>query len=91
MFYQSAKNEVMAVDIRTNPAFQAGQPRALFELRGSAAPANAGPTVFGGEWDVAPDGAHFVVIKAPERGAGTKLQVVTDWFEELRQRVPVRQ
>ena len=66
----------MAVDIQTNPAFRAGQPRALFELRT-------------GNWDAAPDGKRFLVVKEPETVASeAKMQAVVNWFEELRQKAP---
>jgi Tol biopolymer transport system component/predicted Ser/Thr protein kinase len=79
LFYRDArKNQLMAVDIQTNPALRAGQPRALFELRTAS-------------WDVAPDGKRFLVVKEPETAAGeAKMQVVVNWFEELRQKAPRR-
>jgi len=77
LFYRDAgKNQLMAVDIQTAPAFQAGQPHALFELR----------TV---NWDVAPDGKRFLVVKEPEATASeAKMEAVVNWFDELRRRVP---
>jgi Tol biopolymer transport system component/predicted Ser/Thr protein kinase len=75
LFYRDAgKNQLMAVDIQTSPAFRAGQPRALFELRT-------------GNWDVAPDGKRFLVVKEPRTVAGeAKMEAVVNWFEELRQK-----
>jgi len=77
LFYRDAgTNQLMAVDIQTNPAFRAGQPRALFELRT-------------GNWDAAPDGKRFLVVKEPETAASeAKMQAVVNWFEELRQKSP---
>jgi serine/threonine-protein kinase len=84
LFYQDPKNRILAVEVQTNPVFRAGQPRALFELRNVP---TFGP--FNSMWDVAPDGKRFLVIKTPEgQTAGTKLQVVENWFEELRRRIP---
>jgi serine/threonine-protein kinase len=84
LFYQDLKSRIMAVEVQASSAFRAGQPRALFELP-SVKPAGA----FGSVWDVAPDGKRFLVIKTPESQAtGTKLQVVENWFEELRRRIP---
>ncbi|HEV2198705.1 MAG TPA: protein kinase [Bryobacteraceae bacterium] len=78
MFYRDPeKNQLMAVDVQTGPEFRVGQPHVLFAL---------GIT----PWDVAPDGKRFLVVKEPEAAAGeAKLQVVENWFEELRQKVPV--
>jgi Tol biopolymer transport system component len=77
LFYREpARNQLMAVDIRTSPAFVAGRPRALFELRTTT-------------WDVAPDGKRFLVLRGPETPLpGVRLEVVVNWFEELRRRVP---
>jgi Tol biopolymer transport system component len=84
LFYQDLKNRIMSVEVQTSPAFHAGQPRALFELHGARSVGS-----FSSEWDVAPDGKRFLVIKTPEtQAAGTKLQVVENWFEELRRRIP---
>jgi hypothetical protein len=84
LFYQDLKNRIVAVEVQTNPAFRAGQPRALFELHGVTP-----VLLFSSLWDVAPDGKRFLVIKTPEsQAAGTKLQVVENWFEELRRRIP---
>jgi serine/threonine-protein kinase len=85
LFYQDPQNRIMAVDVETTPAFRAGQPRALFELHADAPAGNSSSS----QWDVAPDGKRFLVFKAPEgQETGTKLQVVENWFEELRRRIP---
>jgi hypothetical protein len=90
LFYQDPKNRIMAVDVQTTPGFRAGQPRALFEVHAVAPGLTPGLSFSSrGEWDVAPDGKRFLVLKAPEgQEAGTKLQVVENWFEELRRRIP---
>jgi serine/threonine-protein kinase len=88
LFYLDLKNRIMSVEVQTSPAFQAGQPQALVELHDATyagMPVGAG----GLTWDVAPDGKRFLVTKTPEtRAAGTKLQVVENWFDELRRRLP---
>ena len=76
LFYVNSKRQLMAVDIETRQAFRVGHPQPLFEL----------PSPY---WDVASDGKRFLVSK--QVGApvtGTKLEVVMDWFDELRRRVP---
>jgi hypothetical protein len=92
LFYEDPNHRIMAVEIQTVPAFRAGQPRVLFEV--PALPVRlieSGARGAWGEWDVAPDGSRFLVIKPLEAPAtGSKLNVVTDWFEELRSRVPVK-
>jgi serine/threonine-protein kinase len=83
LFYRSG-DKLMAVTIVTQPAFVAGLPRVLFE--GTFEPTGTGTSGF----DVSPDGRRFLMIQptAPERPA-TQVNVVINWFEELRQRVPV--
>ncbi len=77
LFYRDPeKNQLMAVDIQTTPAFRAGTPHALFALGNVP-------------WDVAPDGKRFLVVKEPEAAASeAKMQAVVNWFEELRQKAP---
>ena len=73
----------MAVDITTQPAFQAGTPRMLFE--GNYERRN-NETNF----DVSADGQRFLMIKPSEQEAqaATQIHVVLNWFEELKRRVP---
>ena len=68
---------MMAVDIQTEPTFTAGKPRLLFEGQ------------YLDYWDVAPDGQRFLMVQPiePEQHA-TQINVVLNWFEELKQRVP---
>jgi hypothetical protein len=41
-------------------------------------------------YDVAPDGQRFIMIEeATKQPPITHLKVVLNWFEELKQRVPV--
>jgi Tol biopolymer transport system component/predicted Ser/Thr protein kinase len=84
LFYRSG-DRMMAVDIVTQPGFVAGRPRMLFEKRYEAAPA---PIV---NYDVSPDGQRFLMIKPvdQEEAAPTQINVVLNWFEELKRRVPV--
>ena len=40
-------------------------------------------------YDVTPDGEHFVMIeKGPERGLSGELHVIVDWTAERERRVP---
>jgi hypothetical protein len=47
---------------------------------------------FSRNYDFFPDGQRFVVVKPPERGADvssrTHLDLVLNWFEELKRLVP---
>jgi eukaryotic-like serine/threonine-protein kinase len=79
LFYL-AGNQLMAVRIETNPTFSAGRPVLLFggnHLR------------TGHYYDVMPDGKHFVFIQtAQANDRPTKINVVVNWLEEVKRRVP---
>jgi serine/threonine protein kinase len=85
LFYRNA-DALMAVPVRTEGGFVAGNPALLF--RGQFV-----PTLGGRNYDVSPDGRRFLMLKeakasetaAPQR---VSLVVVTNWTEELKQRVP---
>jgi Tol biopolymer transport system component len=69
------RNQLMAVPIQSGSEFRAGSPSALFEL---------GDVL----WDAAPDGRRFLVVNKPETSAREgEMQVVVNWFEEIRQKV----
>ncbi len=71
---------MMAVAIETKPAFRAGKPAVLFEGKFSN-------SHFGlPQYDVAPDGKHFVMLQ--DVTWPTRIHVVLNWFEELKERVP---
>lgn len=75
-YFDTARNQVMAVAIEGSTSIHAGQPHALFEQRNQ-------------DWDVAPDGKRFLVRRPPQTEAGqAKLQVVVNWFDELSRKVP---
>ncbi len=81
LFYRSG-DKMMVVDITTQPAFSAGKPRMLFEgryLSGGSPLAN---------YDVSADGQRFLMIKASEEAPPTQINIVLNWFEELKQKVP---
>ncbi|TDI48566.1 MAG: hypothetical protein E2P02_00350 [Acidobacteria bacterium] len=68
----------MAVDVRTEPTFNAGTPYVLFE----------GPYVHraGPDYDMAPDGERFVMLlrDASENAlAGREINIVLNWLEGL--------
>jgi Tol biopolymer transport system component len=83
LFYRSGR-KMMAVEIATKPSFSAGKPRMLFE--GDYLPT---PLQFP-NYDVSPDGQRFLMLKPVDTGesAPTQINVVLNWFEELKRRVP---
>ena len=84
LFYRNG-DKMMAVDVTTEPTFTAGNPRVLFEgqYHTEIPIANA-------NYDITPDGQRFLMIKArgPESEAPTQINVLLNWFEELKQRMP---
>ena len=81
LFYRNG-DKMMAVDVRTTPIFKAGVPRLLFEERFA-------PGVFLA-YDVTPDGKRFLIVKSAEQEqTSIQINLVLNWFEELKRRVPI--
>ena len=75
LFYRNG-DKMMVVDIQTEPTFKAGTPRLLFEGQFGA-------------WDVAPDGQRFLMVQSVEpEQPPTKIHLILNWFEELKEQVP---
>jgi serine/threonine-protein kinase len=83
LFYRSG-DKMMAVYIATQPGFAAGKPRMLFEGPYLPTPLTAA------NYDVSLDGQRFLMLKPSEQvqAAPTQINVVLNWFEELKRRVP---
>jgi serine/threonine protein kinase/Tol biopolymer transport system component len=84
LFYRSG-DKMMAVDIASQPGFAAGMPRMLFQ-----GPYYVTPAGTYANYDVSPDGQRFLMLKPSEsaEAAPTQINVVLNWFEELKQKVP---
>jgi len=81
LFYRSG-DKMMASEITTQPGFAAGKPRMLFQ-------GQYDPNIPRANYDVSPDGQRFLMIKTNEQeSAPTQINVVLNWFEELKQKVP---
>jgi len=80
LFYRNGR-KWMAVSYSMNPKFSAELPRVLFE--------GDYVNVFGRSYDVSPDGRRFLLLKSSEEPSRqTQLNVVTNWFEELKRKAP---
>ncbi len=82
LFYHN-ENQLMAVAIDTRGTFSASPPQLLFE-------GNYEWARYQQSYDVMPDG-RFVVVKTVGREGEedpTKINVVLNWFEELKRLVP---
>jgi eukaryotic-like serine/threonine-protein kinase len=84
LFYRDG-DKMMAVDIGTQSGFAAGKPRVLFEGQYAPTPGTSP------NYDVSSDGQRFLMLKPNEQAeaAPTQINVVLNWFEELKQKVPV--
>ena len=84
LFYRSGE-KMMAVEITTQPGFVVGKPQMLFEGPYEPAPFPIA------NYDISPFGQRFLMLKPSEQAqaAPTQINVVLNWFEELKQKVPV--
>jgi hypothetical protein len=77
----------MSVDIQTQPSFAVGKTTPL-PIEGII---DTGPR----SYDITPDGKYFLVMVAksqvdPTKAPSEQFNVTLNWFEELKQRVPVK-
>ena len=80
VFYQ-AEGAIWEVPVENGHT--KGSPVRLFAL----APYGRSLGTIARNWDVAPDGEHFLVIQNAR--PDSRLNLITNWFEELKARVPV--
>jgi hypothetical protein len=83
LFYRNGQ-KMMAVDIETKEGFRASSPKLLFEGQYLGGPVGIQPGI---GYDVSPDGRRFLMIKPDSEPNAVQLQVVENWFDELRRRV----
>jgi serine/threonine-protein kinase len=87
LFYVASDGALMAVDVDDRVGtWSAGHQTRLIE--GAYATGSPGSSR---NYDVSPDGQHFLMVKRPANQAGApQIIVVQNWFEELKARVPLR-
>ena len=79
LFYVNSVNELVAVQVSTDPAFALGQQEALFSV--AAYMRNPAYTLY----DVTPDDQRFVMLRiGDENAVASELILVENWAEELR-------
>jgi len=85
LFYRIG-NKMMAVEVTTQPSFTPAKPKVVFEGTYEPDPGGGRPN-----YDVSPDGQRFLMMKPAEQQAValTQINVVLNWFAELKRRVPV--
>jgi len=85
LFYRTG-DRLLSVPLLTNPTFSAGGPVVILEK-----------SCWNAEemlpcYDVSPDGTRFIMVReSPQVANVTQINVVLNWFEELRRRVPAAQ
>jgi serine/threonine protein kinase len=86
LFYYLPPGIMMSVPIETSPSFKPGDPKVLFKGEYYS-------TYNETQYSVTPDGQRFLMIKdagaKPGSAPGPKIIIVQNWFEELKERVPV--
>jgi Tol biopolymer transport system component len=84
LFYLNG-DKLLAVNVTTNPTLLVGTPRELFSGRYDTSVTNVT------SYDVSPDGRRFLRVLPPEtKQNATDIQVVINWTEELKARVPAK-
>jgi serine/threonine-protein kinase len=88
LFYSKGGPGVVSAQIATKPTFTFGNPISIplpARMSGIANPRN---------YDITPDGKRFLAVVNPFQAEQTpvtpQIQVVLNWFRELRERVPVK-
>jgi adenylate cyclase len=82
LFYRSP-DAIMAVSVETEPNLNPGRPERFF------------PNEYVGPYDISPDGKRCLMLKSAEtsesnaEGQLRTINVVLNWFEELKEKVPM--
>ena len=67
--------KLMVVEVKDRRSFATSKPRVLFEKALFACD----------NYDVAPDGEHFLMCKEPSPAAPKAIDIITDWSSLLRE------
>jgi serine/threonine protein kinase len=94
LLYRSG-DAVMAVSVKTEPDFSLETPKILFQ--GTYVSSDISSSYDLVTWDISLDGKRFLMMKpmkstekAPEAEVPRRINIVLNWFEELKQRVPTK-
>ncbi|TDI39546.1 MAG: hypothetical protein E2P02_18505 [Acidobacteria bacterium] len=81
LFYRNI-NKMLAVEIEndTEEGFRPGRPRVLFEKELKFA--------YRRNYDISPDGKRFIMVQIPPSTGPGQLEIVFNWFDELKRLVP---
>jgi eukaryotic-like serine/threonine-protein kinase len=87
----SGRPRIFSIDVQTQPSFAFGKQKPLpvegFILNGGAGMPRG--------YDITPDGRQFLVMLPPSEPASSidrppQIEITLNWFDELKQRVPVQ-
>jgi Tol biopolymer transport system component len=76
IFYVSADNKLMAVDVKVDSGFEAGTPRALFDVHLKS--------VNGWKYDISPDGQRFLANVVIGEVKTNPITLVPNWAAEIK-------
>jgi hypothetical protein len=83
LFYRE-ENKMIAVEVTTRPTFSIGTHTLLFAGK-YVHHSPLGPA----DYDITPDGQQFLMVQPSAQGpSAQQINVVLNWFEELKRRVP---
>ncbi|MEQ1857133.1 MAG: protein kinase [Longimicrobiales bacterium] len=82
IFYRNGQGDVMAVAVRADPGFSVGTPSVLFPG------ADYQRNIVHRQYDVAPDGERFIMVRRVGAGQQSRLVLVQGFFEELARIAP---
>ena len=76
LFYASADNKLMAVDVKADSGFEAGTPRALFDVHVKS--------INGWKYDISPDGQRFLANTVIGEVKANPITLVQNWAENKK-------
>jgi Tol biopolymer transport system component len=85
IFYRSGDAFLAASVSSTGDTLAVADARKLFQVR-----AAIGRSTFQPSYCLSPDGRRFLVLLSDERAIPNRINVVLNWFDELRAKVPAR-
>ena len=84
LFYIAPDGSLMNVATQQSASFTFGNATRLFDTNPYLQ-----STAIGRSFDISPDGKRFLFIKTSEQPGDSQVNVVLNWFSELKQKVPV--
>ena len=86
LYYRGASGDMMAVPVTLEPMFTSGRPRTLFRFAGIYRMSGTATA-----YDIHPDGKRFIMVSERKDAAASprnQVNIVLNWFEELRRLAP---